>query len=361
LDKLLEMTEKYPVTHYWNDSCSLSEIKYAIDRGAVGATTNPVIVKQVLEKEMDSHRDYITDLLKNNPNESEDEIAWRVIEKMAAEGAALLEPLFDPSKSTGRISIQTNTKNYNNSARLTAQAVHFAAMAPNIQVKIPVTSEGIKAIEEATYRGVSINATVSFSVPQAVAVAEAVERALNRRIIAGLSNDSISPICTIMIGRLDDWLKYVAKRDNIPVSPASTPATKSCPDLTILDFAGISCMKKAYRIYRERGYRTRLLAAAYRHIGHWTSFIGGEISMTIPYVNQVAFNAADIEITDHMEEELHPAGIAALRKFPDFVKAYDGMDIEEFDSFGPVNKTLEQFAYGYDDLIRIIRSFMIKY
>ena len=50
-----------------------------------------------------------------------------------------------------------------------AQAVEFDALAPNIIVKIPATENGIAAMEEATYRGVSINATVSFTVPQAVA------------------------------------------------------------------------------------------------------------------------------------------------------------------------------------------------
>ena len=59
------------------------------------------------------------------------------------------------------------------------QAVHFSELAPNMIVKIPVTKAGVEAIEEATYRGISINATVSFTLPQAIAVAEAVERGLN--------------------------------------------------------------------------------------------------------------------------------------------------------------------------------------
>ena len=31
-------------TEFWNDSCALSELAEAIDNGAVGATSNPVIV-----------------------------------------------------------------------------------------------------------------------------------------------------------------------------------------------------------------------------------------------------------------------------------------------------------------------------
>ena len=61
------------------------------------------------------------------------------------------------------------------------QGIHFTTVAPNIIVKFPATQTGIAVMEEATYRGVSINCTVSFSVAQAVAAAEAVERGLQRR------------------------------------------------------------------------------------------------------------------------------------------------------------------------------------
>ena len=65
------------------------------------------------------------------------------------------------------------------------QAIRFSRLAPNMIVKIAATHAGIVAIEEATYRGISINATVSFTLPQAIAVAEAVERGLKRREAEG--------------------------------------------------------------------------------------------------------------------------------------------------------------------------------
>ena len=59
------------------------------------------------------------------------------------------------------------------------QAIRFDKLAPNIQVKIPASAAaGITAIEEVTYRGMNVNATVCFTVPQAIAVAEAVERGI---------------------------------------------------------------------------------------------------------------------------------------------------------------------------------------
>jgi transaldolase len=349
MDKLLEMTKKFPQTKYWNDSCSVSELKYAIERGAVGATTNPVIVKGVLEKELDSYRDYISGLVAERPEASEDEIAWTVIEKMAVDGAKLLEPLFDSEKGVGRISIQTDTKNFNNARKLADQAVYFSGLAPNMQVKMPATSAGIAAFEEAVYRGVSINATVSFCCTQALAVGDAVERGLARREAEGLDCAGINAVCTIMVGRLDDWLKYTAERDNIAIDPCA------------LQYAGVANVKKAYRIFNERGYRTKLLSAAYRSPLHWLEFIGGDMSMTIPYKYQKLFNGSNYEIADRMGAEVPAYYIEELYKLPDFVKAYDELPVKGFDSYGPVNKTLAQFAGGYDGLVEIIRKFMIKF
>lgn len=348
MDKLQEMTQKFD-TAYWNDSCSIKELKYAIERGGTGATTNPVIVKRVLDLELDNYRDYIVQLVKDNPESSEDELAWVIIEKLAIDGARLLEPIFDPIAGKGRISIQTNTKYFNNAEKLVKQAVYFDGLANNMQVKIPTTSAGIKGFEEATYRGVSINATVSFCTSQALAVGEAVERGLKRRETEGLDNSKINPVCTIMVGRMDDWLKYIVKRDNLAIDP------------TAINYAGIAMMKKAYDIYKIRGYKTKMLSAAYRHRLHWTEFVGGNMVLTIPYKYQKMFNNSDVELVSRIDKEVDPVIITELRKLPDFVKGYDGMDIKEFDTYGPVNKTLGQFAAGYDDLVKIVRRFMIKY
>ncbi len=50
-DPLHEMVMTTP-TRYWNDSCSADELDYAIARGATGATSNPVIVFNVLKQNM---------------------------------------------------------------------------------------------------------------------------------------------------------------------------------------------------------------------------------------------------------------------------------------------------------------------
>jgi len=338
-------------TDFWNDSCSISELKYAMEYGAVGATTNPVIVKEVLGKEMNSYMERIVELIHDMPTATEDDIAWKLNEEMAMAGARLLLPIYEETKGQkGRISIQTNTKYYRDADRMLQQALHFHDLAPNMQVKMPATKAGIKAYEEATYHGVSINATVSFTVPQAVAVAEAVERGLKRREQAGKDTSMMHPICTIMVGRVDDWLKVVVERDGVIMDPVC------------LEWAGVAVMKNAYEIFKEKGYRTQLLAAAYRNHHQWSEFIGGDISLTIPHKWIKRFNASDISVITRIHKPVDSQIIAQLSKYlPDFNKAYqaDGMTIDEFDHYGAVSRTLLQFLAGYDELINMIRKIMI--
>jgi transaldolase len=338
-------------TDFCNDSCSIEELGYAIEHGAVGATSNPTIVLEVLKKEMPLWKGRLGQLISENSYCSEDELAWMLFQEITVKGAALLEPVFErQGHLKGRLSIQTNPANYRNAEALTSQALQFSRLGPNMQVKLPVTSAGVHAIEEATYHGVNINATVCFSVPQALAVAEAVERGLARRSAQGQKVEEMRPVCTIMVGRLDDWLQVVAKRDHILTTPGAT------------SWAGVAALKKAYMIYQQRGYRTRLLAAAYRHQLHWTEFIGGDVVLTIPYNWQKLFNASDLTVDERMQNPVPAAIVDELyRKFSDFRRAYDedGMTPDEFDGYGATVRTLRGFNASVHELVALVRDHML--
>jgi transaldolase len=348
--RLHKMTQTTP-TCLWNDSASIEELSASIRDGAVGATCNPVIVLAVLKKEMHFWRDRILALIEEMPAATEDQIAWKIVEEVSAKAAELLLPAFEAEKGrNGRLSIQTDPRLYRNTQAIVEQAVRFSQIAPNMIVKIPATSAGIPAMEEAIYRGVSINATVSFTLPQCIAVAEAVERGLHRREREGKDISTMGPICTIMVGRLDDWLKVVAERDGITVDPG------------YLEWAGVATFKKAYGIFQERGYRLRLLSAAFRNHMQWSEFIGGDVVISPPYPWQVRFNASDVEVQSRMNKPVEPHVVETLlAKFPDFRRAYneDGLSVKEFDTFGSTRRTLRQFLAACTDLDALIRDFMI--
>ena len=351
LDTPLLRTARLGPTDYWNDSCAVDELAYAIERGAVGATSNPSIVLDVIGKEKAHWAPRVRELAAANPAWTEVDLTWAIIEEMAVRAAAVLAPIH--ARESGRkgwLSVQTNPANYPDSARIVEQAFRFSGLASNLHAKMPATSAGMVAIEESTARGVSVNVTVSFTVPQALAAAEAIERGLRRFEASGGDPAKVVPMVTIMIGRLDDWMKVLVERDGLSVNPAA------------LDWAGIAAMKRAYGIFQERGYRGRLLAAAYRHHLHWTELVGGDLSMTIPYPWQVRFNASGIDPVARMHVPVDPAIIAELEeKIPDFRRAYepDGLTPVEFDSFGPTARTLRAFIKSYHDLQAAIRDLVL--
>jgi transaldolase len=347
---LQRMVESTP-TDFWNDSCAVAELAYAVERGGTGATSNPVIVGQVMKQEKDHWTPRVREMIAANPTWSEVELTWALIEEMGVRGAAILQPVFDAHDGKkGRLSLQTNPSNYRTPDRMAEQAVRFATLAPNIQVKFPCTAAGLQAAEDATARGVVANVTVVFTVAQCIAAAEAIERGLARFEAAGGDTSRFSPVCSLMIGRLDDWMKVLVEKDNIALDPDAA------------NWAGVAAFKRAYGIFQERGYRTRLLAAAYRHRLHWTELVGGDVVLTIPYPWQVRFNASgidpepriDVPVDQHHIDDL-------LARVPDFRRAYepDGLTPAEFEGYGATVRTLRGFVQSYHDLQGVVRDIMM--
>ena len=347
---LHKMTQTTP-TCLWNDSASIQELTYSIEHGAVGATCNPVIVHGILKKELNVWKSRIQTLIEELPTATEDEIAWQLVREVSVQSASLLKPIFDAHRGkNGRLSIQTDPRLFRDSQAIVKQAVEFSGLAPNMVVKIPVTQAGIPAIEESTYRGISINATVCFTLPQCIAVAESVERGLKRREREDKEIATMGPVCTIMVGRLDDWLKVLIEKENVSIDPGYA------------EWAGVAVFKKTYKIFRERGYRIRLLSAAFRNHMHWSELIGGDVVISPPYSWQVRFNASDIEPRSRIDDPVPPKMVEELsRKFADFRRAYteDGLSIEDFDSFGPTRRTLRQFIAACHDLDGLVRDILL--
>ena len=111
-----------------------------------------------------------------------------------------------------------------------AMALHKRADRPNLFIKIPGTSEGLPAIEEAIFAGVPVNVTLLFSGAQYVAAADAYMRGIERRIAVGLNPD-VGSVASLFVSRWD-----VAVAQNVPEM--------------LHNQLGIAIAKKAYELYR---------------------------------------------------------------------------------------------------------------
>ncbi|HUJ37056.1 MAG TPA: transaldolase [Hyphomicrobium sp.] len=112
-----------------------------------------------------------------------------------------------------------------------AKRLYDRAGKPNLFIKIPGTKEGLPAIEESIFAGVSVNVTLLFSSNDYLAAADAYMKGLERRIAAGLSPD-VRSVASVFISRWDRAItEKVSER--------------------LRDKLGIAVAKQAYRAYRE--------------------------------------------------------------------------------------------------------------
>jgi len=346
---LLDAARNTP-TALWNDSSDPNELAQSISFGGVGATCNPTIAFTCINQRREVWLPRIAELAKEMPEASESEIGWQAVRELSLEAAKLLEPIFERENGrNGRLSMQTDPRLARSAKALADQAEEVSNLAPNIIVKIPATSVGVEAIEEATYRGVSVNVTVSFSVPQAIVTGEAIERGLKRREAEGKDVSTMGPVVTLMVGRLDDWIKDVAKRDGLFLDPGH------------LEWAGIAAFKRAYQEFNKRGLRARMLSAAFRNVMHWSEFVGGDVVVSPPFKWAKLINDSGYKMQQRMDIPVRDDIMATLLSIPEFVRAYepDGMTPLEFDTFGATAKTLRGFLQADADLDALVRDVVI--
>jgi len=348
-DSPLGRTVAETATDIWNDSCNVDELSYAVSFGAVGATANPTIVVDNWKKDPSHWADRVRVLATEQPRWDERALAWAIVEEMSVRAAPLLLPAFEKSRGrAGRLSVQTDPTLFRDAEAMVAQAAGFHDLAPNIVVKFPTTAAGVVAMEEASYRGISVNATVSFSVGQAIAAAEAVERGIERREAAGHDTSRMGPVITIMMGRIEDWLRVLVERDGIVVDPAT------------LAWSGVAVFKRAHSEWGSRGFRARLLGAAIRHHLHWSELIGGDVVITLPSAWQKRFNASSVEVRPRIDDPV-PYVDELRAAFPDFVRAHDpdGLAVADFDAWPPTVRTLRAFIASYHELLHLVADALL--
>jgi transaldolase len=154
----------------------------------------------------------------------------------------------------GRISTETDARLSFDTNGIIKKAQELISMYEAVKVdrkrvliKIASTWEGIKAAEQLTKEGIHCNLTLLFSLPQAIACAE-----------AGVQ--LISPF----VGRILDW--HLKNSDDKSYVSSMEP--------------GVLLVKNIFNYYKKFGYSTEIMAASFRNIGEITELSGCDL-MTI--------------------------------------------------------------------------------
>ncbi len=320
-------------TAWWHDSAELAELDRGLDRGAVGATTNPFLSNLALSQHKDEWADQIEQVLSQNAEPEEK--AESLMQIALTHAAGRLESKYQESAGRmGYVCAQVNPARAGDREVMLPMARRFHSWAPNIAVKLPATAAGLDVLEDCTAEGITATLTISYTVPQVIAIAERHRRGLQRAKRNGIEPGKCFAV--IMIGRLDDYLRDVAHDSGADVSESD------------IRQAGLAVSKRAYSIYQECGYEAVLLVAALRGTYHMTELTGAEIIMSIAPPYQEMLISDELPCEQRIDRQIPADVIERLSVMPEFVKAYepDGMKPEDFITYGVTQKTLAQFYEG---------------
>jgi transaldolase len=213
------------------------------------ATTNPSLILKSVQKE--EYRPLLEKTVKDNKNKPLPEI---IDELILAFGQEILKII------PGRVSTEVDAR-LSFDTEATIKKAHaliesykgYGVDPKRVLIKIASTWEGIRAAEKLQAEGIDCNMTLLFSLPQAVACAEAKAKL-------------ISPF----VGRIYDWYKKSAGAnwDEARDGGANDP--------------GVQSVKSIYAYYKKFGHPTEVMGASFRTVAQITELAGCDLLTISP-------------------------------------------------------------------------------
>ncbi len=218
------------------------ELKRLIEQGLRGMTSNPSIFEKAIGTSSD-YDDQLRTLI--GSQRSPDALFWDLAIEDIRNACDAFAPVFMASGGRdGFVSLEVSPLLAHDTTGTIAAAKELWARVdrPNLMVKIPGTTEGLPAIEEAIYAGVNINVTLIFSVEMYEKAARAYIRGLERRIAEGRAVESIASVNSVFVSRIDTLVDKMLQARIDKGEHALEP---------LLGKAGIAGLKLTYEKFRE--------------------------------------------------------------------------------------------------------------
>lgn len=327
-------------TRLWINNPSLADLEKSIAAGAISCTTNPAYGSKLVKSDKEFLHRVIDSVIKTTRND--DDAADLVYQQVTQPILDRFRPMYDQSGGQcGFVTIQSDPRWDEKPEPIIEAALRYRKLGPNFMTKIPVTEPGMKAIEAAVEENIPICATEVFAISQAIAMCERYEKAAKR------TGNRPPFYVTHISGIFDEYLEKVAKREGIQVSKE------------VLSQAGCAIARKQYHLLKKRGYHTTLLGGGARGVHHFSELVGGDIHITINWSTAEELIQANTPVVSRIDATTAPSVIDELsQKFPVFKKSWveDGLEVEEFEQFGPVQLFRNAFLNGYYILLAEVVS-----
>ena len=336
---------KQTPTIFWINNPTRKQAELALENGALGCTNNPSFTQKMIDnpEEGEYAKKVLDQVIRDNYNESDEEIAEEYQRVLAKPISDLFMPLFEKSGGQhGYVSLQGDPINEDDADFVIRGAQKNRKLAPNICCKIPTTPSGLKAMETMIEENIPINATEIFAVSQFEAICSTYQR------ISKKTGHAPMFYMSHIAGIYDDHLRAYVKENNVDISPDT------------LHQAGLAVARKVYQLMIEREYPCTFIGGGARGLFHFTEMVGGKVVVTInwegtadklieqdpPVVYRIS-NPVPQKVLDELMEKL-----------PDFKRGYlsDGLAYEEFEHFGPVQLFRSSFMKSWNRVLGLIHE-----
>lgn len=332
-------------TRFWINNVTRDEANIAIDAGAVGCTQNPSYLWKIINS---PEKPYAINILDNilKTEKNDDEVLLKLQREVVDKIAEIFMPLYLKSNGKqGFVSIQGDP--FKEDVQSLLRYARFnREVSLNIMAKIPVTKEGLEAIEILIAEKIPINATEVMAVKQAIDVCEIYQEVTKKM------KDPAPLYFSHITGIYDEYLKKTVEEKGIDVSSDA------------LWQAGISIAKKIYWIVKEKGYQVGFIGGGARGLHHFTEMVGADCCVTINWKG-----TADLLIEQDppvVQRFLLPTPDSVvdelLEKVEDYRRGYliNTIKPDEYEDFGPVVHFRNMFEEAWCNTLNFIKKRRIE-
>lgn len=325
-----------------------------------GVTTNPSLVAQSVLASPESWRNDIQELIRYQLTPGIESTFALVYEEALRRAAREMLPMWHATGGRfGWVSGQLDPRHMLDADLMLEQALRIARIAPNLMIKVPGTKQGYQVIRQLVARGISVNSTLSYTVPQFVACAEAVESGLAEARARGIATGRWRGVFTHMIGRFgaNKDLRYEAAIRDIDLSPSD------------LRWGELAVLKRIHRLIAQNGHPVKPLLSSLEvddpgHGGtlsmHLEQSAGGAVAYTCKpqFIADVMRRESELPAFDStaIGQEVPADVLEKLMWLPSFQRAYDpkGMRPEEFAHYGSFVSTYAEVMSNTRKLIDFV-------
>lgn len=325
-----------------------------------GVTTNPPLSLAAMQNDPPRWAAWIADYRAANPGVDTETIFWELYKEIVRLGAAAFRPVFDHSGGVyGHISGQVDPRRNFEPEVMFKQALEIASQAPNVMVKIPGTTGGIDVLRALTALGIPTNCTSAYTVPQFIAVAEAVQAGLLEARRNGVDLTGWRSVVTDMSARWENAPEFEAQAKELGV--ALSPDDRR--------WAGVAVFKQAYRLFRQRAYPSMMLICSVRmgpvvdgvlRCWHLEETAGADAVFTLPpsFLTELITQGSHLTFEPRIWDDIPAEVMSRLRRIPYFNEGYepDGTTIDQFDNLPALRSTYTEFSKATEKMVDFVRQ-----